>query len=531
MIDFGRLITGYVSLKYTGTFGEEVKIYLSEDAPDDTEKKPDVTYICSGTDEGYEPHFFVKLFRYAVVEGVRELKASDVTATEVYAATRFVGDFSCEDESIEALVKEAKELVKLGFLDVPITDPVVRGATRTCDAMLFAKASMYIADLASLYDKWLWDVRDAQDDKGSIPLNVPDIDSEEDKNILNGRIGWADAAIRIPYLLWRTYGDTRYIEDHLPLIQEWKNFIREEGGHKEIYELSAKDPMKERIAPFLLPSAPYNHYIVESGMQWGEWEDPEGQQALEKDALPRRARQEVNAAYTAYSMRLAAQMMEAVGEDDDADECWEISLGARGGYRHHFISDERHHREETRQAPLVRTLAFGLAGLGAEEHIIARDLDRMVEESGFDISTGYLSTPDILSVLCRFGYEDTAYRVLKNGAFTDKVSDAVSHVVRASMSTFCFDTILGISVDSTGSFNIAPIPGKGISEAKGYWESPFGKVSVEWNERTDGNDGYEFDITVPPNTSASIELPDGQLYFVGSGNYRYLTDKVKFFVE
>ena len=64
----------------------------------------------------------------------------------------------------------------------------------------------------------------------------------------------------------------------------------------------------------------------------------------------------------------------------------------------------------------------------------------------------------------------------------------------------------------------APIPGEGITWAKTSYESPYGKISVDW--KTEGS-AFELNFTVPANTTAeiqvsgadaSLELPDGMTF-------------------
>ncbi len=64
-----------------------------------------------------------------------------------------------------------------------------------------------------------------------------------------------------------------------------------------------------------------------------------------------------------------------------------------------------------RQCEYVRAIAFAL--LGQEESQAAADaLNRMVAENGYHLNTGFLSTPFLCEVLAKYGYADTAYRLL-----------------------------------------------------------------------------------------------------------------------
>lgn len=62
------------------------------------------------------------------------------------------------------------------------------------------------------------------------------------------------------------------------------------------------------------------------------------------------------------------------------------------------------------QADYVRALAFKL--LDEEAKKATADLNDLVIKCGYHLNTGFLSTPNLTRVLCEYGYEDTAYKLL-----------------------------------------------------------------------------------------------------------------------
>ena len=69
-----------------------------------------------------------------------------------------------------------------------------------------------------------------------------------------------------------------------------------------------------------------------------------------------------------------------------------------------------------------------------------------------------------------------------------------------------YRAILGINGGAPGYKHIVirPVPGGGIEWAKGHYDSIRGRIAVDW-KRVDG--AFSLDVTIPPNTSASVYLP------------------------
>src|SRR5207248_2740912 len=55
-------------------------------------------------------------------------------------------------------------------------------------------------------------------------------------------------------------------------------------------------------------------------------------------------------------------------------------------------------------------------------------------------------------------------------------------------------------------FIIAPHPSRALEWVKGSYDSIRGRVSSEWSQT---NDHFNLNITVPPNTTATLYLPTG----------------------
>jgi alpha-L-rhamnosidase len=64
----------------------------------------------------------------------------------------------------------------------------------------------------------------------------------------------------------------------------------------------------------------------------------------------------------------------------------------------------------------------------------------------------------------------------------------------------------------------APIFPEGLGWVKASYDCPYGTIRSEWKKQ-DG--GVEWNITVPPNTSAMAKFPDGTTKQLESGRHTF----------
>ncbi|MEH7493858.1 family 78 glycoside hydrolase catalytic domain, partial [Neobacillus niacini] len=555
-LDFGQNLAGYIRFKVKGKRGNKLTIRMCEilengEYCDKTFKtlpkrgksiNQQIDYILSGNNDTFEPNFFYSGFRYALVEGMEEVNPENFEAVAVYSSMEYVGDFKCSNGMINKFVENTIWSEKSNFVDIPTDCPQREKSGWTGDAQLFAKTATYFADTSAFFRKWLKDVRDCQREDGRVDNVCPKIRPVNQRDMLNGSVGWADAAIIIPYTLWKMYNDDSFIMDNYELMHGWKQYVMKASADKTIYHLSDGHPMKSMkhvIEKYLLPDSPYNKYIIESGLHWGEWAEPLDVFDCSDPMFLVAPKQEEAAAYMHYSMSMLAEMLRYIGKGDEAAVCEEYAIGAKKAYNFHFVKEDDIVTD--RQAKLVRPLAFGLLDETAQKNV-AKRLNDVAISREYKVGTGFLSTPFVLQMLVKYGYVDTAYKMLENtdepgwlamvanGATTvwecynnfDKdghcLGHSMNHYSPGAVCGFLFEKTCGINVDGKNKFTISPNPGGTLTFAKARYNSVYGEVVSSWTKE-DGK--YIFNIEVPSNTKATIILPDGQRYEVEAGKYQY----------
>ena len=551
ILDFGQNLSGYVKFTVQGEQGSMVRLRLGEvlDQGEYTDSnfsgiyahgklvKQQIEVILSGGKDTFIPNFFYSGFRYALVEGLSYVNPMDFEALAIYSDLEYHGTFECSNGLINQFVKNTVWSQKSNFVDIPTDCPQREKSGWTGDAQVFALTASYLADTAPFFRKWLKDVRDCQREDGRVENVCPKIRGVGDRDALEGSTGWADAAVIIPYTLWKMYGNTDLITENYPLMHSWAQYVIKQAADKGMYH--PEHPMNKLYVGHLLEASPYNKYIVEAGIHWGEWAEPNG--VCENDTATElvRPKQEENAAYMHYSMRLLSEMLHAIGKEDEAKLCEEYAEGAKKAYNYHFVKNND--IATKRQAKLVRPIALGLLDEVTKQRVAKRLNDVSVERE-YKIGTGFLSTPFLLPVLAENGYLDTAYRVLENteepgwlamvlqGATTvwehyngyDKeghpLKTSYNHYSPGAVCSFLFSHVAGIRVIEENAFKIEPLPGGTLNFAKASFGSPYGTVTSSWSK---DDKGINFNVTVPANCTAIIDLPDGRQEVVTAGEYYY----------
>lgn len=539
LLDFGQNIAGYVSFriqakanqKLTFRFGElldeEGNLTLKNIQCVNKEKASplqQIIYTCREGLNEYKTTFAVFGFQYAEVETDIELHPEDVTAIAVYSDIEQTVFFESSNELLNRFVEATIWSTKGNSLDIPTDCPTRERHGWTGDAQIFFETANYLFDYAAFSKKYLNDVYDWQKKSGRLPQIAPYGGVDFYMWTLNGSVGWSDAGILIPYRFWKLYGDKQILIEYYDRMKRYAGFMMNRCGKLGL------------IAKPLGLKGETAKYAVNAGQSYGEWAEP-------KDVYPNDWKDmvaphpEVSTAYTSYVLGCMAEIAEELGNGDDAVLFRKYSEGSKKAYQA-MAKTADYTLDTNRQARLVRPLAFGL--LDEKQTVYARQrLIRALENYGWRLGTGFLSTPQILDVLASYDL-DAAYRLLeneempgwlfmpKNGATTIWESwegtqaqggiASLNHYSKGAVCEWLFKTMCGIRVDGENRFTIAPKPGGSFTYAKASYESIYGTVACGW-EKTET--GFAFAIQIPANTEAMIQLPNDEIHAVTSGEHHF----------
>ena len=247
---------------------------------------------------------------------------------------------------------------------------------------------------------------------------------------------------------------------------------------------------------------------------------------------------EVSTAYGVYVLSLMAEMSDYINDRESAEKYRAAAERLKIGYRA-LRRTKKYPLDTDRQAQLVRPLYFGLLDKADTEYAKSR-LIKALDNYGWRVGTGFLSTPLILYVLADIDIE-YAYKLLENeempgwlfmpkngataiweaweGNSTENGGIAsLNHYSKCAVCEWIFGEMCGIKVAENNTYIVAPKVGGHITYASCEYNGIYGKVKSEW--KRDG-DKTTYIISVPPNTMVKAILPDGE-HMLSVGEYTFV---------
>ncbi|AYY12411.1 alpha-L-rhamnosidase [Actinobacteria bacterium YIM 96077] len=487
--------------------------------------------------ETFEPRHTTHGFRYVRVEGHQgELTPDDVTGVVVHTDMRRTGWFECSDDRLNRLHEAAVWSFRGNACDIPTDCPTRERAGWTGDWQIFVGAAAFIYDVAGFSTKWLYDLVSEQRGDGRVSSCVPETISSWYANKLgfaHGSAGWGDAAVVVPWEIYRAYGDVGILAEQYDSMMAWVDY-----GVRAANERRHEDRVAKRVTPL-----DHERWLWDTGYHWGEWLEPDTWDPGIMAKLADTDHSEVATAYLHRSARLLAETSLLLDEYEYAGWYAGVAAATRLAWQTEFI-DASGSLVVDSQASHVRALAFDLVPEKLRAQTARRLVD-LIRKSGTHLTTGFLSTPYLLPVLAETGYPNVAYELLFQSTepswltMIDRDATTIwedwggvdengyallslNHYSKGAVISFLHRYVGGIKLLDDGPgycrFEISPMPGGGLTWANTQHESPYGLLRSGW-QIDDGT--FVLDITVPPGTNARVVLPDGQTFEAEPGQARY----------
>ncbi|MFV2046126.1 family 78 glycoside hydrolase catalytic domain [Metabacillus sp. YM-086] len=536
VLDMGQNMVGRMKMRVTAPKGTKITLkhaeVLDKEGNFYTENlrtaKQEVIYITKGDgEEIYAPTFTFQGFRYVKVEGypTEDLPLDSFEGQVLHSDMERTGEFITDNELINQLHSNVIWGQRGNFVDVP-TDCPQRNERLgwTGDAQVFIGTALYNYQGASFFKKWLLDLKADQKPDGQVPFVIPDI-------IPGDQVasGWNDAATIIPWTLYQVYGDKQILETQYESMKAWVEKVR---------------------------SLATNETVWEAKIQFGDWLALDGDPHSPVGATPIPL---IATAYHAYSTHILAKAASVLGFEKDADEYFALYERIVADFQAEFTTVNGKVIGGT-QTSYIIPLAFNLLKGNAAQKA-AHELHRMIVANDYHLTTGFLGTPHLCSVLSKYGYHETALRLLlqedypswlfevksgattiwerwnsmnPDGTFNDSGMTSFNHYAYGAVAEWMYNTIAGISFDETtpGFKKVTIVPkisSLGMSEVKASYKTLYGEVMSEWKLK---QDEVTLKVTVPVNTEGDIILPtqatnvtldgvekQGSTFTLGSGDY------------
>lgn len=541
VFDFGQNIAGWLRLNVAGPAGTTVTMRHAEVLnPDGTlytaalraaRSTDSFTLAGTGRREAFEPHFTYHGFRYAELTGFPGRPTLDsVTAVSAAADLRDTIDFHTSDPMLNQLhsnIEWTQRNTSWSFpTDCDQRDERLPWVSGDMEQYIPTDTLNVAGD--AYFSNWLYAIDDSQHADGAFPDSAPDI------GLGAGNAGWSDAAVTIPFTLWKQYGDTKVIGEQWAALNKYMRYLQ------------------DRSPGFLAP-----------GITYGDWLNV-------ADDTPHDV---IATAYFAHSSDLMAQMAAAIGRTADAARYRRLFEDVRAAFQKAYLKPDGTITGNT-QTDYVMALAMDLLP-DADRQAAADHLVASIRAHDMHLTTGFLGTGQLLPVLTQTGHADVAYALIEqttfpswgyeigmgattiwerwdsqrpDGSFQDPAMNSFTHPALGSVGEWMYQSIGGIVRDPASPgykhFVIRPVPGGKLTHADVGFDSPYGRIGSRWTQR-DG--AFRLHVEVPANTTATVYVPaaDGAAvsarpgvrrlgtaggyatYAVGSGRYDFTARTAK----
>lgn len=401
VLDFGQVITGWVEADVLLPAGAEMALDYGELLQHDNfynenlrSAKAHFGFTSAGKPAHVRPHFTFYGFRFVRVTGIETVHPADFTAYVIHSDLERTGFLETSNAKVNRLIQNAWWGQRGNFVDVP-TDCPQRDERLgwTGDAEVFAPTASFNMDTAAFYRKYLYDMALEQATLGgAVPFVVPDVLGQihrhfGEENHDYGSCAWADAAVMIPWTLYRFYGDKSMLAEQFPQMKAWADWVETQD------ETHFGGPR-----------------LWLRGFHFADWlalDNPVAGSCFGGTDC-----YYVASAYYYYSTYLTARAAEALGDQANAKKYDQRAEEIRAAFRKEFFTATGRIAEPTQTAMLL-ALSMNLAPDEARPRLV-RDLRKKLEARNMHLDTGFVGTYHLMRTLSSVGLGACAYTLLLN---------------------------------------------------------------------------------------------------------------------
>ena len=480
----------------------------------------------------YHPTCTFYGYRYISVTATEKVTIKSIKSIPVTSITKQMesGTITTGNELINKLISNTYWGQLSNYLSVP-TDCPQRNERMgwTADTQVYAETGSFFANTAQFFHKWMGDMRDSQNELGGFPGVAPNAHYGTEYM----RLGWADAGVIVPWIVWKQFGDTAIIDEnwdsmvlYMKHVDDTKydhEVLKKENGNRQYADWLSYEPMESHSKSYFI----------------------KGTKDIDPDALG--YWNFLSASYWAIDAAMMADMAKATGRD--AAPYIQMNQRAKNYIKRSFLKADGTFKTailNTMQTPALFALKVGIVEGKAKEDMIAR-LRQNFKEHDNCLQTGFLGTSILMSTLTENGMVDIAYELLfqrknpswlysvDNGATTiwerwnsytledgmhKKSMNSFNHYAYGCVCEWIWEVAAGISsvVEHPGFKHIvmAPIPDKRLGYVKAEYNSAAGLIKSAW--RYEGEQ-WIWDFTIPEGTTATVTVPGedcSQIYQSGT---------------
>ena len=545
VLDFGQVLAGVVRMEVGAEEGTVVTMehgeVLSKEGNfmnnilGNCKDQKDVL-VCKEGQQIFEPLFTYHGFRYVKVSGIDEAQIISATALVIGTPIQKIGTFVTDNEDINKLQHCIEWSTISNMVSVPTDCPQREKLGWTGDINIFAPTGCFLYGMGNFLGAWLKQVRADQYDNGAVPVVIPNHPSQEKLQMgmsgSNVSAMWSDACIFVPYTLYEMYGNKEVLEINYPMMKKWMDFIASE---------CAKEP--EGYENFDEAQKGRNPYLWNKGFHFGDWlipslrDLPDGvfQGAVKTANI-------ISSCAYANNIKTMIKITDVLGKHQDGLAYYGLFNKVRQAIADEYVKPDGTVGDGTLQGQYVAILHSEIITADLKEKAVKK-LVELIEKADYCLDTGFSTVSYLLDVLYMNGYKDVAYKVLfnkkapswlymvENGATTiwenwkaikedgTPTDSSYNHYAFGCVGEWMYRHMGGLYPRAAGyrKVMINPDYDCGLSKCKTEYDSPYGKIVVDWRKE---NGTVNLTVCLPIVVTAEVVV-GGKTVDIGSGYHSW----------
>jgi len=508
IVDMGINFTGIYSIRLSGAEGDSVTLRFGERIYEDGTLNP-MTAVCGqikragaggpgapdiawqsdiyifGEDDiaWYSPEFTYHTFRFMEIAGLKEMpKLSDIIGLVTHNNVPANNRFYSSSELINAIQEMTERTFLVNLISVQADCPAREKFGYGGDLNATSEAYIYNFDMQSFYRKTIYDWLDAMNDSVFV-------DTAPYVGIRYCGISWESAYLITQYYLYLYYNDTEIVRELYDLNNEWMKKVARIHPNK-IVDKGLSD--HESLQPVPVQLTGTTHYL-KSAKIMQTFAAVMGDKKREKE----------------YGL-----LVEELGNLVKA-EFWDKAVEGAINRQTLFATLRYFNIVPENESQALRDSLISAVKNGPSGHF----------------NTGIFGTKYILDALSSFNATDMVYNIVNSttypgwGHMIDRGATTIwetwqesdntysnCHPMFGSVTGWFYKWLGGISPDPENpgfrKFFLSPSTPQGLEYVNTSYESPFGTIVSNWRKDEDGP--YSYEMKVPGESTAMVQLPVGE---------------------
>ncbi|MEN8157932.1 MAG: family 78 glycoside hydrolase catalytic domain [Bacteroidota bacterium] len=522
LYDMGRVFAGVTEFKVSAESGTVIRLkhgeQLGEDGridmsgidvhyrpTDETDPfQTDIYILNGGGEETFMPHFNYKGFQYVEVTSDRplELTEESLTGYFMHSDVEQVGFIQSSDTLLNKIWEAGNNSYLSNLFGYPTDCPQREKNGWTGDPLNAVEMALCNFNSLKVIEKWMDDHRDEQREDGVLPAIIPT--SGWGYHWANGP-DWTSTIAVLPWYHYLYKGDTRILEENYEAIKRYVDHLDE-------------------VSP---------EHLTEWGL--GDWVPIKSVSSVEL----------TSSLYFYTDALILSKVAAILDKQEDAEKYAGLADQVKQAINGKFLDSEKGIYASGFQTEMSSALFWGVVPEDMREKV-ASNLANSVIENDMQMDVGLLGSRAILNALSENGYPDIAWNLasrkeypswgwwIVNGATTMyenwdvEANDDLSlnHIMFGDISGWYYKALGGIRVDENNPgfkyFTLKPYFAEGLNDFSVSHHGPYGEIVSAWERE---GEELHYRVTIPPNSSATLYLPGGEVHELKAGSYKFTITK------